>query len=83
VVKDKPIKPEQVRGYLERAFGDDLAPVQKVFEQLATSFKPDQLAERAFGLYEKFRPAVPRGTRGWGHKGELDLQVVRSLRGKA
>jgi hypothetical protein len=83
VVKDKPIDPEQVRTYLGRAFGDDLAAVQKALKTLAKSFKPDQLAERAFGLYEKFRPAVPRGTKGWGHKGALDLQLIDALRSKA
>ena len=35
------------------------------------------------GLYEKFRPTVARGQRGWGQKGELDLDVIRSLGRKA
>jgi len=32
-------------------------------------------------LYEKFRPAVPPGTRGWGAKGTLDLAAFRKLAG--
>jgi hypothetical protein len=79
VVKDKPITPDEVQRYLERAFGDQLAAVRQVLERLAGSFKPDQLAEEAFGLYETFRPTVARGTRGWGQKGQLDLDLIRSL----
>ena len=79
VVKDQPINPEQVRSYLARAFGDDLAVVERALKQLARALKPDDLAERAFGLYE----AVARGQRGWGQKGKLDLTLVRSLGRKA
>ncbi|UCF35201.1 MAG: hypothetical protein JSV78_07830 [Phycisphaerales bacterium] len=81
VVKDKPISPDQVRGYLERAFGEDLAAVRKTMEQLAKSREPDDLAEAAFALYEKFRPTVAGGRRGWGQKGELNLKLIRSLAG--
>ena len=35
--------------------------------------KPDELAQRGFGLYEQFRPKIPEGVSGWGAKGELDL----------
>lgn len=38
-----------------------------------------ELAERAFGLYEKFRPKIPAGTKGWGAKGTLDLEFVKEL----
>lgn len=34
------------------------------------------VAER---LYEQLRPAIPEGVSGWGAKGELDLERVRSL----
>jgi hypothetical protein len=37
------------------------------------------LESKAYGLYEKFRPAIPEGTKGWGAKGELDLEQIRSL----
>jgi len=43
------------------------------------SFQPKELAERCFGLYERFRPAIPEGVRGWGAKGELDLGVIEGL----
>lgn len=83
VVRDKPIDPEQVRSYLERAFGQDLPAVQKAMEQLARAHDPDQLPETAFHLYERFRPQVAAGKRGWGQKAELDLDLVRSLAPKA
>jgi hypothetical protein len=39
------------------------------------------LEAQGFSLYEKFRPVVPEGMKGWGAKGELDLEYVRSLAG--
>ena len=47
--------------------------------ELAAAFTPDDLQERAFSLYERFRPQIPPGRRGWGKKGELDLDLIRSL----
>ena len=46
---------------------------------LANAVKPDELAQRGFGLYEQFRPKIPEGVGGWGAKGELDLGLVRKL----
>jgi len=48
-------------------------------EQVAGSYTPRELAERAFSLYEIFRPKIASGTRGWGQKGELDIDLIRSL----
>lgn len=79
VVKDAPIDPEKVQGYLERAFGADLTRTREAMRFLARAIKPRELAECAFGLYEQFRPQVVRGKRGWGQKGELDLERIRSL----
>jgi hypothetical protein len=79
VVKDEPIDPEKVRAYLTRAFGEDLPAVRNAMETLARSVRPHDLAESAYALYEKFRPAVARGKPGWGQKGELDLDRIREL----
>lgn len=79
VMKDVPIEPEQVRGYLSKAFGDDLAAARSAMEALARSKKPDQLAVEAFGLYEQFRPQIAPGQHGWGQKGDLKLDLIRSL----
>jgi len=79
VVRDKPIEPEKVIDYLERKFGDDLEAVRDAMEDLAGSFDREELAERAYPLYEFFRPEIPSGKRGWGAKGDLDLGYIRSL----
>jgi hypothetical protein len=79
VDKDKPIDPTGVERYLAEKFGEALGDVRNAMAALAASFKPQELAEKAFGLYERFRPAIPEGVRGWGAKGELRLEVIRSL----
>lgn len=78
-LKDKPIDPASVRRYLEQKFGDDLAAVRVAMQALAKAYSPQDLSVRAFTLYEQFRPVVPEGERGWGAKGMLDLNRIRSL----
>jgi hypothetical protein len=46
---------------------------------LAKAFRPEQLLKNAFSLYEGFRPAIPEGVKGWGAKGNLDIDCIRSL----
>jgi hypothetical protein len=77
--KDQPINPDSVRRYLQQKFGDDLADVQAAMEDLAQAYPPEELAARAYALYERFRPDVPEGKRGWGAAGPLDLDVIRAL----
>jgi len=79
VADSKPIQPEGVERYLESKFGDALPEARKAMMQLAGALEPEELASRAFGLYEQFRPKIPEGVRGWGAKGELDLGLVRKL----
>ena len=79
VIKDKPIDPAGVERYLDGKFGDDLDRVHAAMTDLARSLAPDDLADEAYGLYERFRPAIPAGRRGWGAKGTLDLDFIRSL----
>lgn len=78
--KDRPISPESVRRYLESKLGTHLDAVRQAMWELARAWPPKKLAEVAFHLYEQFRPEVPEGVRGWGAKGELDLQRIRSLK---
>lgn len=79
VVKDKPIDPEKVRKYLDTKFGEALGPVREAMEALASAFKPMELGVKAYRLYERFRPEIPKGKAGWGAKGTLDLDHIRSL----
>ncbi len=81
-LKGEPVDPAVVRRYLEGKFGADLEAVRAAFETLAAALPPARLASAAYGLYEKFRPAIPEGTRGWGAKGTLDLKLIRALAGK-
>lgn len=79
VVRDQAIDPAKVEKYLESKFGENFERVRLAMTQLAGSFDPKELATAAYGLYEKFRPTVAAGQRGWGQKGELDLDLIRSL----
>jgi len=73
------IEPDGVRRYLEGKFGENLGAVREAMQRLAKSFSPKELADRAFGLYERFRPAIPEGVKGWGAKGDLDLELMERL----
>ena len=78
-IKGEEIDPQSVEKYLKQKFGDDLEAARTAMEKLAKAYTPKQLESQAFGLYEKFRPVVPDGMKGWGAKGELDLETIRSL----
>jgi hypothetical protein len=77
--KGKAVQPPKVQDYLERRFGAALPEVRAALEELAAAFRAEELAERAYGLYVEFRPEVPKGKRGWGAKGPLDTDRIRSL----
>jgi hypothetical protein len=80
VNKEKLIQPESVTRYLEQKFGESLTEVRQAMHELARSFDEKELAEKAYMLYEKFRPEIPEGKKGWGARGELDLKMIRSLK---
>jgi hypothetical protein len=77
--QDQPIDPRGVTRYLQQKFGAALPEVRAAMEALAAAYPPEQLATQAYALYERFRPAIPEGTRGWGAAGPLDLDALRSL----
>jgi len=70
---------QAVERYLVSRFGDSLEPVRAAMIALAKRFPREELAERAYSLYERFRPEVPAGQRGWGAKGVLDLARLAAL----
>ena len=78
--KGEAMEPGAVRRYLESKFGDRLGDVQQAMAELAHSYPPAELAGRAYALYEEFRPQVPKGERGWGAAGDLDLSLLHRLR---
>jgi hypothetical protein len=71
-------RPARVERYLAGKFGQDLEAVRGAMQALAGSMPPAELARRAFALYERFRPGVPSGEAGWGAKGVLALDRIRS-----
>ncbi len=79
VSKGKPISPASVQRYLTQKFGEHLADVQAAMKALAHAYTPTQLATKAYPLYEKFRPEIPEGQKGWGAAGELDLEAIHAL----
>ena len=79
VVRDEPIDPTRVERYLTSKFGEDLDSVRDAMAALAEAYAPKELAAVAYQLYEKFRPAIAPGKKGWGQKGDLDLALIRSL----
>ena len=81
VIRGKEQDPASTRRYLEQKFGDDLDAARAAMRNLAARFEPGDLERAANKLYEKFRPAIPAGKRGWGAKGELDLDLLESLGG--
>jgi hypothetical protein len=78
-IKGEEVESAPVRKYLESKFGEDLADVRAAMRALAQAYQPEALNERAFALYERFRPAVPKGKQGWGAAGELDLGLLDEL----
>jgi hypothetical protein len=74
-----PIHPESVRKYLEGKFGEALGDVSRGMLDLAKSLPSSQLAEKAYSLYEKFRPEIPPGKKGWGVSGKLDLDLISKM----
>jgi len=78
-IKGKPIQAESVESYLEQKFGEELDEARAAMEKLAKAYTPKQLESKAYDLYEKFRPEIPEGKKGWGAKGELDLDYIRAL----
>ena len=78
-IKGEEIDADSVQRYLEQKFGEDLDESRAAMEKLAKAYTPKQLESKAYDLYEKFRPEIPEGKKGWGAKGDLDLGYIVSL----
>lgn len=66
----------------KRKFGEtQYDRVKSAFEDALKSWKgsEDELNKHAFGFYEKFRPSVAQGQKGWGRKGELNLLNIKDV----
>lgn len=65
--------------YLHSKFGGSFDNARRAMTELARSLPPEVLADRAYALYERFRPEVPPGVGGWGAAGTLDLDLIERL----
>ena len=79
LAKEKPIDPASVERHLARKFGLSLAAVRRAMADLAGALLSRDLAARAYGLYEEFRPEIPPGIGGWGAAGVLDLDAIERM----
>lgn len=73
------IEPAKVEKYLRGKFGKQLDAALDAMRALAAAYDEDELPEAAFGLYEQFRPEIPKGRKGWGRAGDLDLAKIRAM----
>jgi hypothetical protein len=73
------IEPQSVERYLQQKFGENLGSVRSAMQRPAKSYDRQTLADVAYSLYERFRPEIPEGKKGWGAKGELDLGLIQCL----
>jgi hypothetical protein len=80
--KGKPSSPDSVAKYLTSKFGEHLGAAQRAMADLALDYSPDELKAVGYSLYERFRPAVPDGAKGWGAKGILELSAIRNAGGQ-
>jgi hypothetical protein len=79
VIKNQPIEAKSVERYLESKFGESLGTARSAMRGFAKALRPEQLRTNAFMLYEGFRPAIPEEVKGWGAKGDLDIDRIHSL----
>ena len=66
---------------LKKKFGDEQYDKAKyAFDDALKSWKgkEEELNNKAFHFYEVFRPDVSKGQKGWGRKGELNLNTIAS-----
>jgi hypothetical protein len=80
IVKGKP--KEGKEDALARKFGEgNLEKVKQAMKSALAAWKgkEQELDEKAFHMYEQFRPDVAKGQKGWGRKGELHLSKIESV----
>lgn len=78
LVGDKPKKANE--SALMKKFGEEAYERAKTaFQEALESWngQEEELNAQAFHHYEDFRPTVPKGQKGWGRKGMLNLQAVK------
>ena len=75
----RPVSPASVGSYLRGKFRAEYEAARRAMAGLARSLPLGNLAHHADSLYERFRPEIPRGVRGRGPAGPLDLDLIVEL----
>ncbi|KAK4897554.1 hypothetical protein LTR27_004698 [Elasticomyces elasticus] len=79
MIGEKPKKGNETA--LRKKYGDEQYDKAKQAMQEGVNEwkgKEDELSHEAFKMYEQFRPNIPPGQKGWGRKGQLNLQNVKT-----
>jgi hypothetical protein len=64
-------------GHIDNRGQDDVRKsIGVAVQKLAKAYRAQELAHDAYPLYERFRPDIPAGKKGWGAKGDLDLGLI-------
>ena len=80
IVNGKPKSASEAN--VKRKFGEEnYDRVRQLFSTNLGSWKGAEkdLDKQAFHMYEEFRPTVAAGDKGWGRKGELNLELVERV----
>jgi hypothetical protein len=87
LARSKEAKPEQQRlTEAQKRFFRQLVELKQGVDELlehtkriGKAYQTQDLAHDAYPLYERFRPDIPEGKKGWGAKGDLDLGWIERL----
>jgi hypothetical protein len=83
MVGDKPKKAGEEALMKKYGGPEHYDQVRNIFQDALKSWRgrEEELDKHAFGFYEDFRPSVPQGSKGWGRKGQLRLDTIRTVIG--
>lgn len=71
-----PAQPSSAFSYISRSFRQTAPHIIGALRLLAESFTPQEINQKAWGLYADFRPAVD----GWGQRSEVRCDTILGLR---
>jgi hypothetical protein len=71
-----PAAPAQAFSYISRSLRQTMPHVIGAMRLLAESYPPEQLNDKAWGLYAQFRPSAE----GWGKRAEMKCATILNLK---
>ncbi len=79
VSKAEEVDSDRAELNLRNAFGDNYDAVTAAMRKLAGSRARTVINQEAYSLFERFRPAIDSGVKGWSQKGRLEIQLIEGL----